>query len=156
MCELPLPAPVASGGLDPVPHIVRLLDLRDHDTDVEPIRKRLTAHLRRLRARKLLLAYFRDFRDWERRQAVGVVLPFLDKRALAGLKSEFRIGNRAEALAARREQANGLGHLKDKGQKDRLRRLMGDVPATTVATEHRVDEIAAALHEEMPCLSHRR
>ena len=125
-------APVASGGRDPVLHSVRLIDLTDRKTDVEAVKKRLKAHLRVLRGRRLLLAYFNDLREWEQRQAFGVIPP-LDRRALADLKSEFRvswdderrIGNRAVALAARREQASGLGHLKDKEQKDRLRRLMG-------------------------------
>ena len=149
-------------GASPAPtHTVRLIDLPDHDTAVEPIRKRLTAHLRRLRARKLLLAYFEDLRERERSQTVGVVLPPLDSRALGRLKSEFRVcwddqrrtERRAEALAARREQANGIAHLKDKEQKDRLRRLQGEVPAATVASEHRADEIAASLHEEMPWMA---
>ena len=154
-------APVASGGRDPVLHSVRLIDLTDRKTDVEAVKKRLKAHLRVLRGRRLLLAYFNDLREWEqKRQAFGVIPP-LDRRALADLKSEFRvswdderrIGNRAVALAIRREQASGLGHLKDKEQKDRLRRLMGEVPAVTVSSEHRADEIAASLHEEMPWMA---
>ncbi len=44
-------------------------------------------------------------------------------------------------------------HLKDKEQKDRLRRLLGPVPAVTVSSEHRADEIAASLHEEMPWMA---
>ena len=92
--------------------------------------------------------------------AFGVAPP-LDREDFWRLKHEGRvyprddnrIARRAQALVAKREQASGLGHLKDRGQKDRLRRLMGDVPAVTVSSEHRADEIAASLHEEMPWMA---
>ncbi len=56
-------------------------------------------------------------------------------------------------MVTRRHKANGLGHLKDKGETERLRPLLGDVPAVTVSSEHRADEIAASLHEEMPWMA---
>ena len=68
-------------------------------------------------------------------------------------KDYLRIKRRADAVVARRRKANGLGHLKDKGETERLRPLLGDVPAVTVPSEHRADEIAASLHEEMPWMA---
>ncbi len=60
-----------------------------------------------------------------------------------------KIERRANELVRRREAANGLGHLRE-DEKRALKRIYGDVPAVRVPTEHRADEIAAALHEEMP------
>ncbi len=148
-------------GGSPAPlHTVRLLDLPDHDADYESIRKRLAAHLRRLRERKLLLAYFKVLREREQEKVFGVIPPLeeddflrLKRKGRIYHRDDNRIARRALALAVRRERANGLGHLKDKEQKDRIRLLLGDVPAAVVPSEHRADEIAAALHEEMPWMA---
>ena len=158
----------AGGSPAPV-HAVRLIDLPQYDTDSAAIEKRMTGFLTGLRERRLLLAYFRDLR--EREQVLAPAPPYvrsdLRKPDLRKLRSRarllrygslpnrdhLRIKRRAEALAARRRKANGLGHLKDKEEKERLRPLLGDVPAVTVPSEHRADEIAASLHEEMPWMA---
>ena len=155
-----------AGGSPAPTHTVRLIDLPQYDTDNAAIEKRLTAFLTGLRERRLLLAYFRDLREREQVLAPAPALP-LDWTDLRKLRSRarllrdgslpdrdhLRIKRRAEALAARRRKANGLGHLKDKEEKERLRPLLGDVPAVTVSSEHRADEIAASLHEEMPWMA---
>ncbi|MCY4500458.1 MAG: hypothetical protein OXE57_02725, partial [Alphaproteobacteria bacterium] len=149
-----------AGGSPAPTHTVRLIDLPDHDADYESIRKHLAAHLRRLRERKPLLAYFEDLREREQEKVYGVIPPLeeddflrLKRKGRIYLRDDKRIERRALALAVRRERANGLGPLKDKEQKDRIRLLLGDVPAVTVPSEHRADEIAAALHEEMPWMA---
>ena len=147
-------------GARPAPaYAVRLIDLPNHDTDFESIRKRLAAHLRRLRGRRLLLAYFEALRKREQKKAFGVIPP-LEQEDIRRLKREWRVyphddnrvSERARKLVDRRGQANGLSHLRT-DQKDRLRRLVGEVPAQAVASEHRADEIAASLHEEMPWMA---
>ncbi len=152
----------AGGGPAPT-HTVRLIDLPQYDTDRAPIEKRLKAFLTGLRKRRLLLAYFRDLREREQRSAPA---PPYDRGDLWELRNEAgllrlglppydlsRLGRRVDAVVARRRKASGLGHLKDKGDQERLRALLGDVPAVTVPSEHRADEIAAALHEEMPWMA---
>ena len=42
-----------------------------------------------------------------------------------------------------RHKANGLDHLKEP-ERERLKGLLGDVPAAVMPSEHRADEIAAA------------
>ena len=154
-----------AGGSPAPTHTVRLIDLPQYDTARAPIEKRLKAFLTGLRKRRLLLAYFRDLRERERRSAPASAPPydwadFRELRHEAGLSrfglpsnALIRLGCRVDAVVARRHKASGLGHLKDKGEKERLRPLLGDVPAVTVPSEHRADEIAASLHEEMPWMA---
>jgi len=153
-------------GASPAPaHTVRLIDLPQYDTARTPIEKRLTAFLTGLRKRRLLLAYFRDLREREQRSAPAPARPYNweylgELRRGAGLLrfglppgAQTRLERRVDAVVARRHRASGLGHLKDKGEKERLRPLLGDVPAVTVSSEDRADEIAASLHEEMPWMA---
>ena len=155
-----------AGGSPAPTHAVRLIDLPQYDTDRAPIEKRLTGFLTGLRERRLLLVYFRDLRKRERISAPAPAPPYystvlrklwirarLLRYGSLPDKDHLRIKRRADALAARRRKANGLGHLKDKGETERLRPLLGDVPAVTVPSEHRADEIAASLHEEMPWMA---
>ena len=157
------------GGSPAPTHTVRLIDLPQYDTDRAPIEKRLTAFLTGLRKQRLLQAYFCDLREREQKSASAPAPPYdpadlRDLRREAGLSrfglpadvsddALLRIKRRADAAVARRHKANGLGHLKDKEEKERLRPLLGDVPAVTVSSEHRADEIAASLHEEMPWMA---
>lgn len=156
--------PVPSGGRGPDFQAVRLIDLPQYDTRSEPTEKRLTAFLKGLRQRRLLLAYFRDLREREQEAYPDPPLPY-DEEDLSDLRRDVgiwritvppndlaKIKRRAEALAKRRHQANGLGHLKDE-ERERLKGLLGEVPAAVMHSEHRADEIAAALHEEMPWMA---
>ena len=144
---------------------VRLIDLPDHDANSRAIEKRLTAFLTGLRQRRLLLAWFRELRKREELFAPEPALPFEYEdfrrlRSRVGLvrfgalpdKDQSRIKRRADALAKRRHKANGLGHLKEH-ERERLKGLMGEVPAAVMPSEHRADEIAAALYEEMPWMA---
>ena len=63
-----------------------------------------------------------------------------------------RIRRRARELARRREAASGMMHLDPEAQA-RLRGLAAGVRAVRIATEHQADEIAAALHDEMPWMA---
>ena len=153
---------VPSGGRALDFRTVRLIDLPQHDTRSAPIEKRLTAFLIGVRQRRLLLAYFRDLRE---REQVEVPAPAYDEEDFADLRQDLglrrysilpvdltRIKRRAEALAKRRHNANGLDHLKD-DERERLKGLLGEVPAAVMPSEHRADETAAALHEEMPWMA---
>ena len=116
-------------------HFVRLIDLPDHDTNTDAIVERLKTFLRSLRAAQA---------GWPKsgRQADGLV----------DYEDNLRIFRHAQKLVERRHRANGLQHLSN-AERERLRRLLGEVPAVTLAREHRADEIAAALHEDMPWMA---
>ena len=158
-------SPVPSGGRDTAFHTVRLIDLPQHDTDSAAIDKRLRAFLTGLRERRLLLAWFSELRKREQMFAPGPALPFEweDLRRLRSKarmrrfgslpdRDQLRIKRRADALAERRRKANGLVHLKEH-ERERLKGLLGEVPAAVMPSEHRADEIAASLHEEMPWMA---
>ena len=157
-------APVPSGGRDSAFRTVRLIDAAQYDTDQAPIETRLTAFLLGLRRRRLLLAYFRDLREREQEAAPAPVPPYdrddlRDLRRDAGLARsglpwdvENRLKRRAAAVVARRHRAGGLDHLR-KEDRERLKGLLGEVPAAAMPSEHRADEIAAALHAEMPWMA---
>ena len=155
---------VPSVGRGPDFQAIRLIDLPQYDTNSGPIEERLTAFLKGLRQRRLLLAWFRDLREREEKADPDPAPPydqedFADLRRDAGLRrysilpvDVTRIKRRAEALAARRRRANGLDHLKEH-ERERLKGLLGEVPAAVMPSEHRADEIAAALHKEMPWMA---
>ncbi len=146
-------------------HAVRVIDLPQYDIDSAAIDERLRAFLTDLRERRLLLAYFKELRKREQMFAPGPALPFeggdlWSLRSKARLRrfrtlpdrDHLRVKRRADALAERRRKANGLDHLKEP-ERDRLKALLGEVPAAVMPSEHRADEIAAALHEEMPWMA---
>ena len=156
---------VPSGSRDTAFHTVRLIDLPQYDTDSAAIDTRLRAFLTGLRERRLLQAWFRELRKREQMFAPGPALPFdwPDLQKLRGKarlrrfgslpdRDQLRIKRRADALAERRRKANGLDHLKEP-ERERLKGLLGEVPAAVMPSEHRADEIAASLHEEMPWMA---
>ena len=156
--------PVPSGGRGPDFRAIRLIDLPQYDTRSAPIEERLTAFLKGRRERRWLLAWFRDLRERQQKADPDPAPPY-DQEDLEDLRRDVglgrerlppddlnRIKRRAEALAKRRHKANGLDHLKDH-QRERLEPLLGEVPAAVMPSEHRADEIAAALHEEMPWMA---
>ena len=61
----------------------------------------------------------------------------------------IRVQRRVKKLLTQRKEASGMGHL-HRDERDRLIALAGGVRLATVKTEHQADEIAAALHDEMP------
>ncbi|MEL7281500.1 MAG: AAA family ATPase [Pseudomonadota bacterium] len=60
-----------------------------------------------------------------------------------------RIKRRAMRVLERVHSSTGMYHLTEENRA-RLTPLRGGLPVAQVATEHEADEIAAALHEEMP------
>ena len=163
-------------------HSVRVLDLPDYDTNSEAIRERLEDFLTGLRQRRALTVYCDLVEERKRRHAPDPPPPLTrddlrDVQDAVGLlrfgarpkgprswprrgeplpsDALNRIRGRADALVERRRRANGLTHLKDrdKDQARRLRALAGEVPAPGLESEDRADEIAAALHEEMPWMA---
>jgi len=74
-------------------------------------------------------------------------------KRLAGLALEWdcgkRIERRARAISARHDETHGLSHLKST-DRDGLTALRDGVKLVAIASEHKADELAAALHEEFP------
>ena len=163
-------------------HSVKVLDLPDHDTRSEPIQERLEGFLTGLRQRRALTVYFDLIEDRKQRHAPDQPPPLThddlnDVKDAVGLHSFgalpagprswprrreplpaddlSRIGRRVKTLVERRRRASGLTHLrdKDKDQAQQIRALAGKVPAPGLESEDRADEIAAALHEEMPWMA---
>ncbi|MCK0168608.1 hypothetical protein MWU52_13685 [Jannaschia sp. S6380] len=60
-----------------------------------------------------------------------------------------RIKRRAMRVLERVHSSTGMYHLTEENRA-RLTPLRDGLPVSQVATEHEADEIAAALHEEMP------
>lgn len=60
-----------------------------------------------------------------------------------------RIDRRSACIAAREEERSGLGHLKSEDRK-RLEALREGVSVVPVPSEHRIDELAAELHDRFP------
>ena len=158
-------SPVPSGGRDTAFHTVRLIDLPQYDTDSAAIDKRLREFLTGLRERRLLLAYFNELRKREQIFAPAPVLP-LDWPGLQKLRGKARmrrfvslpyrdqlhIKRRADALAARRRKASGLGNLKEH-ERERLKPLLGEVPAAVMPSEHRADKMYASGEGRRVCCS---
>ena len=68
---------------------------------------------------------------------------------LVGDTDKQRIKGRAIWFLERQQASTGMQHLSEENR-CRLTALRGGLPVARVATEHEADEIAAALHAEMP------
>lgn len=137
-----------------MPTRVKLLLTPAKDLDTVAIRNRLKKHLETLRSRKLANELIgndersgeygvEDFSSFAAELSEGAELTYRDKR---------RIESRAKAVVEARKRFMGLGHLKD-DERRAVMGLMPDVSAVTIATEHRADEIAAEIYEEMPWMA---
>ena len=133
---------------------VKLLMTPAEDLDTHAIRKRLEKHLDTLRSRRLAHELIgddersgefcvEDLSSFAAELSGGTELTYRDKR---------RIEARAKAVVDARKRSMGLGHLNEE-ERRAIMRLMPDVAAITIATEHRADEIAAEIHEEMPWMA---
>ncbi|OOY18668.1 hypothetical protein BMI86_19980 [Thioclava sp. DLFJ5-1] len=122
-----------------------ICDLRfDLETSPAKIEAELTKFLRKLRwvAQGHDPADFDAVRDDDRwDDAMRSCRP--------SLQDGDRIRRRASALADRRLSASGMAHL-GRDARETLAGLKHGVRMVRLASEHRADEIAAALHEEMP------
>ncbi|MAQ38155.1 MULTISPECIES: AAA family ATPase [Thioclava] len=67
-------------------------------------------------------------------------------------KDRDKIRRRAQKLVELRQQASRMSHL-SYDERKKLSALQNGVQLIQLESEHRVDEIAAALHEEMPWMS---
>ena len=71
---------------------------------------------------------------------------------LVGDTDQRRIKRRAMRFLDCLHSSTGMRHLSD-AERARLTSLRGGLPVARVATEHEADEIAAALHAEMPWMA---
>lgn len=105
------------------------------------LEKRFIKHLRLLRSG--LVGRSRNGADLTEADNVAVLetgISHLDR---------LKVQRRVRKLVKRRQEASGMQHLPAE-ERDRLAALAGGVRLAEVPTEHRADEIAAALHDEMP------
>jgi len=134
--------------------IAKLIHASPSEIDTHAIKARLTKFLLDLRSRKLAKELVGDD---ERSES-------LDSDNLTSLADELsdgveltwgddnRINTRIARLSARRKAASGFAHLKD-NEIRRLRPLMSGVRLEEPQTIHWADEVASALHEEMPWMA---
>lgn len=127
---------------------LRILALRlDLETSPQKIEQQLIAFLRELRwkARGLDPADIeaaREVNDWSE-----------EVRACSPSRHDGdKIRRRAQALADLRIRASGMAHL-DKDAREKLSGLSNGVRVVRLPSEHRADEIAATLHDEMPWMA---
>ena len=112
----------------------------------ERLEKRFVRHLRQLRAGLPTGAPQSDLMELpeEQREAItSVHVSHIDRN---------RIKRRVETLIQRRQGATGLAHLR-KEDRERLAALQHGATLIQIGSEHRADEIASALHDEMPWLA---
>jgi len=111
----------------------------------ERLEKRFTRHLRLLRCG--LVAALRSGKqqlpEGDAEKLLSVDITHIDR---------IRVQRRAGRIIERRQAASGLAHLV-RVDRERLTTLHDGVNLVEITTEHRADEIAAALHEEMPWMS---
>ncbi|MCJ8141060.1 AAA family ATPase [Falsirhodobacter halotolerans] len=111
---------------------------------------RLKKHLRGLRCRRLppnLLTPFRDVED-----ADDVSAPDLTDLIGIGRDDESRIKRRVNRILERRKAASGLEHLRS-DDRARLEVLKDGARLVSIRDEHHADELAAALHADMPWMA---
>lgn len=133
---------------------VKLLPTPDRDLDTVAIRNRLKKYLETLRARKLADELIGDddrSKEFGAEDVDSFAAELSEGNELT-YRDKSRIEARARALVAARQRSMGLGHLKEE-ERRAIMGLMPDVAAFTIPTEHRADEIAAAIHEEMPWMA---
>ncbi|HBS48768.1 MAG TPA: peptidase [Rhodobacteraceae bacterium] len=116
------------------------LNFIDHIPAVREVEERLKKFLRRLRKERQDAAH-----------EAGLITEDDLKMSFEMLEDADRTRIRRRALTYRdRLQApTGMSHLSEENR-TRLTALRGGLPVARVATEHEADEIAAALHAEMP------
>lgn len=106
---------------------------------------RFRQHLRKLRSRGMAPVEFsgatNDARVQERISQIQ--LSNTDRQ---------RINHRVQLILERRQIASGMGHLRREDQ-ERLTALRGGAELIEIPSEHRADELAAELHEEMPWMA---
>ena len=133
---------------------IKIIDLPTYETDPKIIAEQLQKVLKEIRKKKLARdligedarsAEFEvdDFDDFAETLSSGIDLTMLDKR---------RIADRASKLAKARVTAAGASHLK-REEYDRLKPCIPGMLAVMPQSEDWADEVAAALHEDMPWMA---
>ncbi|MFH5774398.1 AAA family ATPase [Paracoccus sp. NGMCC 1.201697] len=113
-----------------------------HDTQ-RMIEERLMTQLRRFRVADLSFPIPESEEDDEHAPSIPLALSDSDRR---------KISRRAKRLLELREAASGLSHLK-RDDRERLEVLRDGARLIKIPSEHRADELAAALHSEMPWMA---
>jgi len=148
------PCIAKTAGRKPKMTRMKIVDVPDTETNVEQIQARLEAFLHNFRRTKLARDLISDdersgefqiddFDTFADDLYRGVKLSVIDKR---------RIKHRAAVLAKRRKTLAGLDHLKPEEQ-ERLAPILRAGVSMVVISEARADEVAAAIHDEMPWMA---
>ena len=125
---------------------VRLLTCSAAEIDPARIQERLEKFLIKCREKKLS-----DERP-SGPQALQTTTVPQDRSVALSLKDKARIRKRATRAAREARKSIHPAHLKT-DEADRLSGLLPDVEAVSIATVHRADEIAAAIHEDAPWMA---
>ncbi len=125
----------------------RFFDPKEDRIELET---RLMRHLRKLRCRRIppgLLA------PPDEADTAGKI-PDVDPMGIIRFSDndDARIKRRVKRILERRKAASGLEHLK-RDDRERLEVLKDGARLIQIPSEHRADEIAAALHEDMPWMA---
>ncbi|MBD9529694.1 AAA family ATPase [Paracoccus sp. PAR01] len=115
----------------------------DPDENQRAIEDRLVTRLRRLRVTDLSAPIPESDEDDEHTPCLPIALSDRERR---------KISRRARRLLELREAASGLSHLR-RDDRDRLEALRDGARLIRIPSEHRADELAAALHAEMPWMA---
>lgn len=133
---------------------IKIIDLPEYDTNARTIESRLQASLLKIRKRAIARDLIGDD-DRSKELAVSDFDAFANELS-DGLEltayDEHRISVRADRLAKCRAAASGTGHLK-KEEMERLRPALSGVELVMARNEHWADEVAAAIHEDMPWMA---
>ena len=125
----------------------RFFDPKEDRIELET---RLMRHLRKLRCRRIPpdLPAPPDEADTPGK------IPDLDPMGIIRFSDndEARIKRRVKRILERRKAASGLEHLK-RDDRERLEVLKDGARLIQISSEHRADELAAALHEDMPWMA---
>ncbi|MBD9529767.1 AAA family ATPase [Paracoccus sp. PAR01] len=113
-----------------------------HETQ-RMIEDRFVSHLRRRRVTDLSAPIPDSDEEDEHAPSLPLTLNDCDRR---------RISRRAKRLLELREAASGLSHLR-RDDRERLEVLRDGARLIQIPSEHRADELAAAVHAEMPWMA---
>lgn len=133
---------------------IKIIDLPGYYTNARVIERRLRASLLKIRKRSIARDLIGDD-DRSKEFDVSDFDAFADELS-NGLEltayDEHRIAVRADRLAKCRAAASGISHLK-KEEMERLRPALSGVELVMARDEHWADEVAAAIHEDMPWMA---
>ncbi|SFE69335.1 ATPase family associated with various cellular activities (AAA) [Sulfitobacter brevis] len=126
----------------------KLFDVSNPSVDKDAMTLRLTKHLKKLRTKGQVLASS-DANDDPNNPAKIVGVEPVTTPVEKTWEDENRISMRVRRIADRRLEASGMAHLNYK-EVQWLSSFIDGVQVVELESEHRVDEIIATLHDEMP------